>query len=182
MNAACHAAALPADARTARYLKLNHLGEQIAVRIYAAQALICRWTAPQLLPMLAEFLVHERQHEQLFAKLLRQRTLTHCRGSWILRLAGWWLGATTAMIGSTGVMACTAAVETVVLEHLTRQLEHLRHTHDADAIAAIESILADELTHRDIARGGSLRGPLYRGVYRVAGAATAGVIAVGLRL
>jgi 3-demethoxyubiquinol 3-hydroxylase len=182
MIATCDIPERAADTRAARYLRLDHLGEQIAVSIYAAQALICRWTAPQLIPMLGEFLVHERQHQQLFEGLLRQRTLTRCRGSSILRLAGWLLGAITALIGSTGVMACTAAVETVVLEHLARQLEHLRQIQDVDAVTAIESILADELAHRDTAGAYGPRGALYRGVYAIASTATAGVIAVGLHL
>jgi ubiquinone biosynthesis monooxygenase Coq7 len=168
--------------RSARYLKLDHLGERIAVSIYAAQRLMCRWSAPQLRPLLDEFLSHERRHVHLFAGELRSRRLTPCRGAALLRLGGWLLGTTTALFGTVGIMACTAAVETVVLEHLRRQLTDLREMGDTAAVLTIESILADELAHRTVGVRGSRHGVVYRVLHTVAASATTSVISAGLYL
>jgi 3-demethoxyubiquinol 3-hydroxylase len=183
MNSSCAiAVAAACESRAAQYLKLDHLGEQIAVCIYAAQSFVCRWTAPGLVPMLAEFMIHERRHEQLFGSMLRRRRLTPCRGATLLMLGGGLLGAATAIFGKTGVMACTAAVETAVLDHLRRQLDHLRSVDDASAVGAIESILADELAHRDIGVQGSSHGTVYRVLHWLVGHVTASVIALGMHL
>jgi ubiquinone biosynthesis monooxygenase Coq7 len=99
-----------------------------------------------------------------------------------MRLGGWLLGAITALFGTAGIMACTAAVETVVLEHLHRQLTDLRAMGDRAAVAIIESILADELAHRAAGVRGSTHSVVYRVLHGVAARVTTSVIAVGLYL
>jgi 3-demethoxyubiquinol 3-hydroxylase len=168
-------------ATAAQLIKLNHLGEFIAVNIYSAQLRVCRLTAPPLLPMLEDFLSHERRHLSLFESVLTERGIARCRGFAALGAAGFLLGFLSALFGRSGVMACTAAVETVVLEHLDRQLVTLRRVGDARAIATIESILCEEIDHRDAgaAEGG---GPVYRMLYALIARATAAVIALGMQL
>ena len=65
-------------------------------------------------------------------------------------VAGYALGAATALLGETAAMACTVAVEEVIDEHYSGQAERLG---DADP-ALKDKILAfrvDELAHRQMA-------------------------------
>jgi ubiquinone biosynthesis monooxygenase Coq7 len=162
-------------------LKLNHLGEFIAVNIYCAQLRVCRFTAPHLVRMLEDFLTHETRHMRLFAAELADRRTARCKAFTLLGFSGFLLGFFTALLGKTGVMACTAAVETVVLHHLQHQLDYLRDMRDTRAINAIEAILKDEIEHRDTGAE-SQGGFLYACVYAVVAPPTAWVIKLGMYL
>lgn len=169
------------EALAARMLKLNHLGEHIAINIYCAQVRVCRFTAPQLLPMLEDFLAHETRHLNIFAAELADRGTPRCKAFALLGFAGFLLGFFTALLGKTGVMACTAAVETVVLNHLQHQLEYLHDARDARAMNAIDAILKDEIEHRDAGAQGE-GGFLYAGVYAIVAPPTGWIIKLGMYL
>ena len=169
------------DAAAGQMMKLNHLGEFIAVNIYSAQIRVCRFTAPQLLPLLQEFLAHETRHLRIFEAELSDRRVVRCKAFALLGFTGFLLGFLTALLGKAGVMACTAAVETVVLKHLQRQLEHLRRVDDRRALAAIESILQDEIEHRETGAE-KQDGLVYAPVFTVVAPATALVIRLGMHL
>ena len=47
-----------------RLIKVNQVGENGAVNIYRAQALVCRLTAPDLVPLLREFQGHEEGQKE----------------------------------------------------------------------------------------------------------------------
>lgn len=189
MNRAAHGATAQAVDRAAdrgaalaaKMLKLNHLGEHIAINIYCAQVRICRFTAPHLLPMLKDFLAHETRHLNIFAAELADRGAPRCKAFALMGFAGFLLGCFTAMLGKTGVMACTAAVETVVLNHLQQQLEYLHGVRDARAINAVAAILKDEIEHRDAGAEGQ-HGLLYDCVYASVAPPTGWMIKLGMHL
>jgi len=62
------------------------------------------------------------------------------------------LGFISALMGKTGIMSCTWAVESVVTEHLENQLVYLKSIGDHRAIDAVQAILEDEQHHRDIGK------------------------------
>jgi len=64
----------------------------------------------------------------------------------VWRVAGFALGAATALMGEKAAMACTAAVEEVIDEHYARQIERLA---DAPLKKTITEFRADEIAHRD---------------------------------
>ena len=65
-------------------------------------------------------------------------------------VAGFALGAATALIGPKAAMACTAAVETEIDRHYAEQLEELG---DEDPeFGGDMRISAEEVEHRDTAR------------------------------
>jgi ubiquinone biosynthesis monooxygenase Coq7 len=167
--------------RATKMLKLNHLGEHIAINIYRAQVRVCRFTAPQLLPMLKDFLTHETRHLTIFAAELADRGAPRCKAFALLGCGGFLLGFFTALLGKTGVMACTAAVEAVVLDHLQHQLEYLRDARDARAVNAIEAILKDEIEHHDAGAQGK-GGLLYACTYAIVAPPTGWIIKLGMYL
>jgi ubiquinone biosynthesis monooxygenase Coq7 len=80
----------------------------------------------------------------------------------VWRVAGFALGATTALMGEKAAMACTAAVEEVIDEHYKSQIERLGDD-DPRLKATVEDFRADEIAHRDeaLARGAE-EAPGYR--------------------
>jgi 3-demethoxyubiquinol 3-hydroxylase len=143
---------LPGDpapaAEIARILRVDHAGEYGATRIYQGQLdVLGRGRAAGVIRQMVEA---EKRHLARFETLLRDRrvrpTLLHPLWS----VAGYALGAATALLGERAAMACTVAVEEVIDEHYRAQAERLG---DEDA-ALRETILSfrdDEIAHRDMA-------------------------------
>ena len=72
------------------------------------------------------------------------------------RVAGFALGAATALMGEKAAMACTVAVEEVIDEHYQQQSERLSgDTHQDEPMlkSTIDEFRAEELQHRDTALG-----------------------------
>jgi ubiquinone biosynthesis monooxygenase Coq7 len=66
-------------------------------------------------------------------------------------VAGFALGAATALMSEQAAMACTDAVETEIDKHYGGQLKELRDQ-DPELAADIADFQAEELEHRDVAR------------------------------
>jgi 3-demethoxyubiquinol 3-hydroxylase len=137
----------PAD-EIPRILRVDHAGEFGATRIYQGQLdVLGRRRAVAAIRQMAET---EKRHLARFETLLRDRrvrpTLLHPLWS----VAGYAIGAATALLGERAAMACTVAVEEVIDEHYRAQAETLG---DADPPLR-EAILAfrdEEIEHRDVA-------------------------------
>lgn len=165
-----------------RILKVNHAGEFGAINIYRAQILVARLTAPAVVPVLRQFLAHEKRHLDAFRNVLVKRGIPRCRSYWFCGIGGYVLGVITALFGKSGVMACTAAVETVVTGHLVGQIDHLRAQGDMEALAAVESIVAEEIEHREHGVTQGKNSILYRPIAAAVSAATSFVIWLGMKL
>jgi 3-demethoxyubiquinol 3-hydroxylase len=165
-----------------RILKVNHAGENGAVNIYRAQILISRFTAPHMTDTLREFLSHEIRHRALFWKRLQARKERRCRSYLLCGLGGFGLGLFTAALGGSAIAATTHAVESVVLEHLERQMVQL-HDQDSMAYSAVADIVADEREHhehgKNLIRAGGFWPIVISPVVR---ASTEAVIWLGMRL
>ena len=164
-----------------RILKVDHAGENGAIHIYAAQILVARLTAPQLLPELREFKSHEQRHRDVFAAELQRRGVRRCRSYLFCGLGGWCLGLITGLLGRRAICATTVAVEQVVLRHLEHQMLELRD--DAQAVQAIESIVHEEREHHDrSAVLGARRSSMVAVLTPIVSAATEAVIWLGMKL
>ena len=143
---------LPGDSsggeEVARMLRVDHAGEYGATRIYRGQLdVLGRSPAATAIRQMAET---EERHLARFEALLHQRRVRPTLLYPLWTVAGYALGAATALLGERAAMACTVAVEEVIDEHYQSQAEHL----GADDPAVRETILsfrADEIAHRDIA-------------------------------
>ncbi len=143
---------LPGDpapaAEIERMIRVDHAGEYGAVRIYAGQlAFIGRGRARDEIRHMAE---QEKRHLAVFDELVRAWQVRPTALTPLWHVAGYALGAATALLGERAAMACTVAVEEVIGEHYRGQAERLG---DADP-ALSETILAfraDELQHRQTA-------------------------------
>src|SRR5262249_34459649 len=104
-------------------IRVDHAGEYGATRIYAGQlAVLGRSTAA---PALREMASQEKKHLAAFEKLVVERRVRPTALAPLWHVAGFALGAATALLGERAAMACTEAVEEVIDEHYARQAETL---------------------------------------------------------
>ena len=150
-------------ARLAEILRVDHAGELGAVAIYRGQRAVFdkasghERTAGQLAQMQA----HEAEHLSRFDQLLAERGVRPTALTPLWRLAGFALGAGTALLGDKAAHACTEAVETVIEEHYADQIAELADRDPALA-AELAKFRDDELAHRDLARAeGAAEAPAY---------------------
>jgi ubiquinone biosynthesis monooxygenase Coq7 len=136
------------ESEIASMIRVDHAGEYGAVRIYDGQlAVIGRGHARDAIRHMA---AQEERHLAAFDALVRARRVRPTSLHPLWHVAGYALGAATALMGERAAMACTVAVEEVIDEHYRGQAERLG---DADPAlsATIEAFRADELTHRQTA-------------------------------
>ncbi|WP_296675160.1 demethoxyubiquinone hydroxylase family protein [Novosphingobium sp.] len=141
-----------------RMLRVDQAGEYGATRIYAGQLAVMGDRAPHAATVrhMAE---QEAGHRAKFDALIAERGVrpTILQPFW--DVAGFALGAATALISPEAAMACTAAVEEEIDRHYTEQLEQLGDD-DPELAALIEEFRADEREHRETAlAAGAERAP-----------------------
>jgi len=126
---------------------VDHAGEYGAKRIYQGQiAVLGRGPKGDVLRHMQ---AQEQVHLETFAGLIAERRVrpTALLGLW--HVAGFALGAATALLGERAAMACTVAVEEAIDEHYAAQAASLG-PEEAGLRGTIEKFRAEELEHRDI--------------------------------
>ncbi|MGQ0674746.1 MAG: demethoxyubiquinone hydroxylase family protein [Rhodospirillales bacterium] len=131
-----------------RIIRVDQAGEYGAVRIYAGQlAMLPEGPAKAAIRDMAK---KEAEHLAEFDKLVAERRVRPTALQPLWHVAGFALGAATAMLGARAAMACTVAVEEAIDEHYAAQAEALGG--DEKALRRrIERFREDELEHRDTA-------------------------------
>jgi ubiquinone biosynthesis monooxygenase Coq7 len=134
------------DEQIARVIRVDHAGEYGARRIYEGQLAVLR-QAPSG-PAIADMHAQELRHLAAFEALIGDRRVRPTALQPLWHVAGFALGAATALLGEKAAMACTVAVEEVIDEHYARQIEGLDDD-EAELRDALEGFRADERAHRD---------------------------------
>jgi ubiquinone biosynthesis monooxygenase Coq7 len=131
-------------------LRVDQAGEFGATRIYAGQLAVLprNSAAAKLVSRMAD---QERRHLERFDALMSERRVRPTVLQPVWNVAGFALGAATALLSDKAAMACTEAVETEIDLHYSQQLEDLGND-DPELAADIEKFRAEELEHRDTAR------------------------------
>ncbi len=134
------------DELVERMIRVDHAGEYGAVRIYAGQRAVLRHGgAARAIGDMAE---KEREHLATFDRLVAERRVRPTVLLPLWHVAGFALGAATAMMGARAAMACTAAIEDVIETHYADQAARLGDD-EADLRETIETCRADEIAHRE---------------------------------
>jgi ubiquinone biosynthesis monooxygenase Coq7 len=139
-------------ARMAEILRVDHAGELGAVHIYRGQRAVLG-DAPgreRIAGQLAEMESQEAEHLARFDRLLTERRVRPTALAPVWRLAGFAVGAGTALLGERAAHACTEAVESVIEEHYAGQIAELTDR-DPDLAAELSKFRDEELAHRDLA-------------------------------
>ncbi|MHA6318493.1 demethoxyubiquinone hydroxylase family protein [Altererythrobacter sp. CAU 1778] len=163
------------DSRREAMIRVDQAGEFGASRIYAGQLAVMGDRGPHSTEIRAMQAQEERHREQ-FDALLTRRGIRPTALHPFWNVAGYALGAGTALLGPEAAMACTAAIETEIDEHYSQQLDALEADGDDPELAdMIREFRDDEREHRDAAlAAGAERAPAY--------ALLSGAIRLGCRL
>ena len=150
----------PGDRRAdaASMLRVDQAGEYGATRIYAGQLAVLRANCPEA-KLISRMAAQEQRHLSRFNGLMAERRVRPTALQPLWNVAGFALGAATALMSEKAALACTDAVETEIDRHYSRQLEDLGED-DPELSSDIAEFRADELEHRDTAREAGATGAL----------------------
>ena len=142
-----------------RIIRVDQAGELGAVRIYQGQMAVLGKGAAA--PTIKRMAAQEQVHLDTFNRLVGERRVRPTALAPLWHLAGFALGAGTALLGEKAAMACTVAVEETIDEHYARQAEQLGDD-EAELRETITQFRAEEIEHRDIGLAhGAEQAPAY---------------------
>jgi 3-demethoxyubiquinol 3-hydroxylase len=130
-------------------LRVDQAGEYGATRIYAGQLAVMgeRGHAGRAIARMA---AQEQAHRVRFDEMMARRGVRPTLLQPVWDVAGFALGAATALMGPKAAMACTAAIETEIDRHYGEQLKALG-SEDPEFSTTIAEFRAEEVEHRDTA-------------------------------
>jgi ubiquinone biosynthesis monooxygenase Coq7 len=138
----------PKEEMIARMVRVDQAGEYGAKRIYAGQLAVLGGSDAG--PVLRKMAATEDEHLARFNRMLAERRVRPTLLQPLWHVAGFALGAGTALLGREAAMACTVAVEEVIDEHYADQAAMLADE-DPELKAAIVEFRDHEIEHRDTA-------------------------------
>ncbi|MEI9995937.1 MAG: demethoxyubiquinone hydroxylase family protein [Rhizomicrobium sp.] len=146
----------------ASMIRVDHAGEYGAVRIYEGQLAVLGRSNSPAADAIRHMAEQEQRHLKTFDALVNERRVRPTALEPVWRVAGFALGAATALLGEKAAMACTAAVEEVIDQHYAAQVARLGDS-DPALKATVEDFRAEEIAHRDAALAhGAEEAPAYR--------------------
>ena len=129
-------------------IRVDHAGEYGATRIYDGQIAVFGKNS-KIGKTIQHMADQEQEHIETFQKLIVKNRVRPTALLPVWNIAGYLLGASTALMGEKAAMACTVAVESVIGEHYRIQADQL-----GDDQKKLKSIIKkfekDELEHHDI--------------------------------
>jgi ubiquinone biosynthesis monooxygenase Coq7 len=145
-----------------------------AKRIYEGQlAVLKNHPKAAVIRHIAE---QEARHLEAFTSLMREHRVRPTALQPLWHVAGFALGAASALLGTKAAMACTVAVEEVIDAHYAAQ-ENTLSSADAPLRAQIAKFRAEEVEHRDTGLAhGAEEAPAYRALHAAVSTATRAAI------
>lgn len=145
-----------------RMIRVDQAGEFGATRIYEGQLAVMGDRGPHS-GKIAAMARQEEGHRRRFDALMAERGVRPTALQPFWSIAGYALGAGTALLGPEAAMACTAAIETEIDKHYSDQLDELEASGaDPELAAMVREFREDEREHRDAAlEMGAEKAPAY---------------------
>ena len=145
-----------------RMIRVDQAGEFGATRIYEGQLAVMGDRGPHSGEIEA-MARQEEGHRARFDAMMTERGVRPTALQPFWNIAGYALGAGTALLGPEAAMACTAAIETEIDKHYSDQLDALEQSGtDPELAAMIHEFREDEREHRDAAlEMGAEKAPAY---------------------
>ncbi len=127
-------------------IRVDQAGEYGAVRIYAGQLAVLG--RAKSAPVIRHMAAQEQQHLETFNDLMAKRRVRPTALMPLWHLAGFALGAGSALLGERAAMACTVAIEEVIDEHYADQLAQLDDS-EPELRQTVSDFRDDERQHRE---------------------------------
>ena len=133
-------------------IRVDHAGEYGAVQIYRGQLAVFERVGAHAhaARVIAEMEASEQEHLKTFDRMIAERGVRPTMMAPVWRIAGFGLGAVTALMGERAAHACTEAVEEVIEDHYARQSERLGRD-DPELKGVIDRFREDEIGHKQTA-------------------------------
>lgn len=144
-------------------IRVDHAGELGADRIYAGQMAVLGNTSKG--PLIKHMWDQEKGHRAKFEELINKYRVRPTVMTPIWNVAGFALGAGSALLGDKAAMACTVAVETVIVDHYNDQLRTLMSDPEAnkELLETITRFRDEEQEHHDTGIDhGAEQAPFYK--------------------
>ncbi|EDV91715.1 5-demethoxyubiquinone hydroxylase, mitochondrial [Drosophila grimshawi] len=157
-----------ANALTDEIIRVDHAGELGADRIYAGQMAILG--SGPMGKTIEHMWEQEKCHRAQFEELIRRHRVRPTIMTPIWNVAAFALGAGTALLGEKAAMACTVAVETVIVEHYNDQLRQIMESPnpDKELLETITKFRDEEQEHHDTGIDcGAEQAPFYKAITEV---------------
>ena len=129
-------------------IRVDHAGEYGATRIYDGQIAVFGKDS-KIGKTIQHMADQEQEHIEKFNELLIEKRVRPTALLPVWNIAGFALGAGTALMGEKAAMACTVAVEKVIGEHY-REQQDLLEDDEKELKKTIAKFEKDELEHHDI--------------------------------
>ena len=143
-------------------IRVDHAGEFGALRIYAGQLAVLGRSGGAGAEAVRKMEAQEARHFEVFDRMVKDRAVRPTALEPLWHVAGYALGAATALMGERAAMACTVAVEDVIDEHYAKQMQRLENAGDPELADTVHRFRGDEREHRDEALAhGAERAPAY---------------------
>ncbi len=155
---------IAARRRRHEMLRVDHAGEYGAVAIYRGQMAVLgrRPGSERTAAQLAEMETQEQAHLDAFNQLLVRERVRPTALSPLWNVAGFALGAATALLGEKAAHACTEAVESVIEDHYGDQIAELEAQGETTLSEKLVAFRADEVAHKELATAeGASQAPGY---------------------
>ena len=137
------------EKRIKEIIRVNQAGELGAIQIYKGQLAVLKnkKVAKELKVMLKK----ELNHYNKFNDLIREYEVRPTALSPIWKRGAFLLGVSTAILGRKATMACTEAVEEVIIEHYENQSKYLKDK-DIYLSKITKKFCKEEKEHLDLAK------------------------------
>ena len=142
------------EARIEEIIRVDHAGEHGATSIYKGTLDILNLLGDkETIPIIEEMAEGEKKHVREFNRLIKERSIRPTALLPIWKLAGYSLGALSAVYGKNAIMACTEAVEEVIDKHYSKQIDELDKSGQEESLLnSLKEFHADEVEHEIIAK------------------------------
>jgi 3-demethoxyubiquinol 3-hydroxylase len=138
--------------RSDEMIRVDHAGEYGAVQIYRGQLAVFERVGAHAhaARVIGEMEAGEQAHLKTFDRMIAERGVRPTLMTPVWRVAGFGLGAVTALMGERAAHACTEAVEAVIEDHYARQSQRLGRD-DPELKDVIDRFREDEVAHKETA-------------------------------
>ena len=129
-------------------IRVNQAGELGAIQIYKGQLAVLK--NKSLSKHLRDMLEKENKHYEKFNELVLTYKVRPTILSPLWRAGAFGLGVFTAMMGKKATLACTEAVEEVIIDHYEKQSAYLKGK-DSELSKLTKKFCKEEKEHLDFA-------------------------------
>ena len=140
--------------RLEEIIRVDHAGEHGATSIYKGTLDILNlFGDKETISIIQDMAEGEKKHVKEFNRLIKDKSIRPTALLPIWKIAGYSLGALSAIHSKNAIMVCTEAVEEVIDKHYSDQIEELEQSGEEESLLnSIKEFHAEEVEHETIAR------------------------------